>query len=257
MKTRKLFPIGILLLVISVLCMEGCTSTQLISSWSEPALSIQSFHKILVVGIMGDKDVELRQDMEMNMVNALAAQGIHAYSSYVILGPQGFVEKDARSAILDLKDKTFDAVMCMVLTDKDKQQYYNPPTTTTVPINQNYYNNGYSYNNTSSYYNNGGYYNGGGFYNNGGYYNNYNGMSNYYNQAYRTVTTPGYYTTTVNYSIETDLFDFPKDSLIYYAETKTYNPSSVYNMSKEVTKDIITDMVNKRILPYTKPKSNW
>jgi len=79
-------------------------------------------------------------------------------------------------------------------------------------------------------------------------------MSNYYNQAYRSVTTPGYYTTSVNYTIETDLFNFPKDSLIYYAETKTYDPANVYNMSNEVSKEIIIDMMNKRILPNVKAK---
>jgi len=141
MKTRKLFSIGILLFLFVVLGIQGCNSTQLVSSWSEPALSIKSFHKILVIGIMGDKEMEMRQDMEMDMVNALYAKGIDACSSYVIFGPKGFVNKDPRSEILSLKDTTFDAVMCMVLIDKDKEQYYNPPTTSVVPVNPNYYNN--------------------------------------------------------------------------------------------------------------------
>lgn len=146
--------------------------------------------------------------------------------------------------------------MCIVLVDKDKQTYYNPPTTTTTiapnnsAYNNGYYNNGY-YNNT---YSGNSYYNNNGVYNNGGYYNNYNGVGNYYNQAYQTVTTPGYYTTTVNYTVETDMFNFPQDSLIYYAETKSYDPQDVYTMSVEVSKTIVKDMMDKRVLPDNKVK---
>ena len=79
-------------------------------------------------------------------------------------------------------------------------------------------------------------------------------MSNYYNQAYQTVTTPGYYTTTVNYTVEADMFNYPQDSLVYYAETMSYDPQNVYTMSVEVSKTIVKDMMDKRVLPYGKVK---
>jgi len=250
---------------------QSCTSTQLVSSWNEPALSLKRYHKVLVIGLMGDKDLEMRQDMESDMVTELRNQGVNANSAYQTFGPQAFKEKDPKSFLTDLKDTSYDAVMCIILADKDKQQYYNPPSTSQVPNNNGMNNNGAynngSYNNgvynngaynngmnNSGYNNNGGYYNNTGAYNNGGYYNNSNGMSNYYNQGYSTVYTPGYYTTTINYTIETDLFDFPKDSLIYYAETKSYDPQSVYSMSIEVSKTIVKDMMDKRVLPVGKVK---
>ncbi|MBC7451810.1 MAG: hypothetical protein H7259_10005 [Cytophagales bacterium] len=187
---------------------------------------MKTYKKVLVIGLMGDKAQELRSDMETNMANALRAQGVLAYSAFATYGPMAFQEHDPRSALLDVADYSFDAIVCMVLIDKDKEQYYTPPTTSYVP---NYYNNY-----------------------NGGYYNNYNGFSNYYNQSYNRVTTPGYYTTTTDYTIETDIFNFPKDSLIYSAETKTYNPSDLLTMSTEVSKAIVADMMNKGVLPFQK-----
>ena len=254
-------------IILSGMFFQSCTSTQLVTSWNQPYLAIKRYHKVLVIGLMGDKDIEMRQDMEYDMVRALQYQGVNAASAYQTFGPQAFKEKDPKTFLTDMQDTTYDAIMCIVLVDKDKQTYYNPPTTTTVPNNNAYnngaYNNGYNNSGYTNGYNNGtynnsysgnSYYNNSGAYNNGGYYNNYNGVSNYYNQAYQTVTTPGYYTTTVNYTVETDMFNFPQDSLIYYAETKSYDPQNVYSMSVEVSKTVVKDMMDKRVLPYGKIK---
>jgi hypothetical protein len=220
---------------------------------------MNNYKKVLVIGLMGEKDVELRQDMEIDMTNALRNQGVMAYSAYATYGPMAFKEKDPRSALHDVNDHSFDAILCMVLIDKDKEQYYVPGTTNNI---NNGYNNGMNngYNNgMNNGYNNGmnnGYNNGmNNGYNNGmnnsGYFNNNNGFQNYYNQGYNNVNTQGYYNTTVNYTIETDIFDFHHDTLIYSAETKTYSPGDLVTMSNEVTKAVINDMISKQALTGT------
>ena len=220
---------------------------------------------------MGEKDVELRQDMEIDMTNALRNQGIMAYSAFATYGPTAFKEKDPRTALHDVNDHSFDAILCMVLIDKDKEQYYVPGTSNNMNngMNNGMYNNGMNnggYNNgmNNGMYNNGmnnGMYNNGmnnGMYNNGmnngGYFNNTGGFQNYYNQGYNNINTQGYYNTTINYTIETDIFDFHHDTLIYSAETKTYSPNDLVSMSNEVTKAVINDMVYKQIIPNNKKR---
>ena len=261
---KRVFFSGSLLIITIVIChiFQSCNSTQLLSSWTAPSLKMNNYKKVLVIGLMGEKDVELRQDMEIDMTNALRNQGVMAYSAFATYGPMAFKEKDPRSALHDVNDHSFDAILCMVLIDKDKQQYYVPGTTNNI---NNGYNNGMNngYNNgMNNGYNNGmnnGYNNGmNNGYNNGmnnsGYFNNNNGFQNYYNQGYNNVNTQGYYNTTVNYTIETDIFDFHHDTLIYSAETKTYSPGDLVTMSNEVTKAVINDMISKNALVGTKKK---
>jgi hypothetical protein len=37
--------------------------------------------------------------------------------------------------------------------------------------------------------------------------------------------------------------------LIYYAETKSYDPSDMNKMSLDISKDIISDMMKKGVIP--------
>jgi hypothetical protein len=268
-------------LFFSVILFLSCNSTDLVSSWNEPSLSIKRFHKILVVGLTGKDESSMKQDLEMDMVDAFYYKGVDAYSAYTLYGPKAFNGKDPKKLLMEMKDTTFDAILCMVLIDKDKEKYYNAPTTNNMQGNQNYnngngsnYNNGnnfnngtnnsnngfnynnnnnnngnYNNNNNNNNYNNNGNYNNNNNYNNGGYYNNNNGVGNYYNNASNSVSTPGYYSTTTNYTIESDLFSIRNDSLIYYAETKSYDPSDMNKMSLDISKDIISDMLKKGVIP--------
>ena len=265
---KRVFFSGSLLLITIVIChiFQSCNSTQLLSSWTAPSLKMTNYKKVLVIGLMGEKDVELRQDMEIDMTNALRNQGIMAYSAFATYGPTAFKEKDPRTALHDVNDHSFDAILCMVLIDKDKEQYYVPGTSNNMNngMNNGMYNNGMNnggYNNgmnngmNNNGMNNGMYNNGmNNGMNNGGYFNNTGGFQNYYNQGYNNINTQGYYNTTINYTIETDIFDFHHDTLIYSAETKTYSPNDLVSMSNEVTKAVINDMVYKQIIPNNKKR---
>jgi hypothetical protein len=262
----KLFlGIGSIPLFFSLILFLSCNSTDLVSSWNEPSLSIKRFHKILVIGLTGKDESSMKQDLEMDMVDAFYYKGVDAYSAYTLYGPKAFNGKDPKKLLMEIKDTSFDAILCMVLIDKDKEKYYNAPTTNNMQRNQNYnngnrsnynnnnsnnLNNGNNSNNGFNYNNNGNYNNNNNNnYNNGGYYNNNNGVGNYYNNASNSVSTPGYYSTTTTYTIESDLFSVKNDSLIYYAETKSYDPSDMNKMSLDISKDIISDMMKKGVIP--------
>ena len=216
--------------IASIFLLAGCKSSRILISWNYPSLNLTHYKKVLVIGLLGDKDEDLRQDMELDLASALNAHGMKTHSSYERYGPSRFREKDALPALAELKDSSYDAVVCIVLLDREKEKKYKTPI--------------YNQYNTYDYYNN--------F--NGPYFNAYDGLQNYYTQSSSQVYKPGYYKTTTKYVIEVIVFDFPKDSILYYAETKTKDPKTLENMSTSITNVITRDMVHKKILKDIKGK---
>jgi hypothetical protein len=218
-----------MLVILSLFHLPSCKpSSYMECSWNYPSLNLTHFKKVLVVGLLGDKDDALRQDMELDLASTLNAHGMKTYSSFEKFGSISFMEKDALPALADLKDSSYDAVVCIVLLDRKKEHKYVSPSY----LQYNSYNN---YNNF-----------------NGAYFNAYDGFQNYYNQSYRAVYQPGYYVNSSSYTIEVIVFDFPKDSILYYAEIKSKNPRTQETLSTTVTKAIAHDMVEKKILPALK-----
>ncbi len=215
--------------IISLLFLfYGCKSSHMVCSWNHPSINLTHFKKVLVVGLLGDKDDPLRQDMELDLASALNAHGMKTCSAFEKFGATSFQEKDAIPALFEVKDSTYDAIICIVLLDRKKETRH-------IPASYHYYNNYNNYN-----------------YQNGPYFNAYNGFQNYYSQSYSRVYSPGYYQTTSSYTIEVVVFDFPRDSILYYAETKTKNPRTLDVMSTEITRIVTQDMINKKVLPSLK-----
>ncbi len=213
----------------SFLLLCACTPSHIVCSWNYPSLNLTHYKKVLVVGLLGDKDDPLRQDMELDLAESLNAHGMKTCSAFEKYGTHSFQEKDALPALSEVKDSSYDAVVCIVLLDRKKEKKY------VSPAYRNSYNGYHNYNNFG-----------------GPYFNAYDGLQNYYGQSYNRVYRPGYYQTTSEYTIEIVVFDFPKDSILYYAETKTYNPSSLDHMSTLITNEVTQDMVKKKLLPPLK-----
>jgi len=210
------------------LMLHSCsTSSQLALSWNAPGLKLKQYKKILIIGLMGDKDDPLRQDVELDMASALEMHGIKVYSSYEKFGSETSRfngDSTAIQAFHAIIDSTYDAVICVVLLDKSKQ---TRPATGIISPALGYYYPPYS---------------------SGSYFNNYNGFGNYFYQSYNTVYQPNYYITTTQYTVETNIFDSSNDSLVYYSETKIKNPSHLEDLSKMITKSVINDMTRKKII---------
>jgi hypothetical protein len=216
------------LITSSFVLLCACTPSHMVCSWNYPSLNLTHYKKVLVIGLFGDKDADLRQDMELDMAESLNAHGMKTHSAFERFGATSFQEKDARPALSELKDSSYDAVVCLVLVDREKEKKYISP----IVNNYTNYNN---YNNFS-----------------GPYFNAYNGFQNYYNQSYSKVYNPGYYKSTSQYIVEVIVFNFPKDSILYYAETETKNPKMLEDLSTYITKEVTQDMVKKKALPELK-----
>lgn len=206
MSNTKLFPLlGMLLLL-------ACTSTQITHSWKSET-PVRNYNKILVLAISGETDIATRQKMEDHLVGDLTIQGYHAISSLKEYGPRAFRQLKEEAVVDKLQNSGFDAVITIVLLNKDKERYYVP--------GQPYY---------SPYV---------------GYYRNFYG---YYTTIYNRIYTPGYYVTDTKYFWESNLFDVTSKELIYSVHTESFDYTSSDMLAHEYGKMIVKDMVKKQVL---------
>jgi hypothetical protein len=112
----------------------------------------------------------------------------------------------------DIRDKIkldgFDGAVTMRLIDVDKEQVYTPGNTTAYP----------TYNRRFSGY----------------YYRNWN-----------TYNTPGYYTNTKTYTVETNVYSIKEDKIIWTGLTKTTDPQGVDKMTQEIVKVVYKNMIKE------------
>jgi len=158
-------------------------STQLTSSWSDPAAAGRSYKKIVVVGVTNKAPI--RREYEDAFSRELAARGVTATPSYNFGGAEGKLDKDA--AMAKLQEVGADAVLVTRLVDQETVNTYYPPSYSSVAAPSPYY---------------------------GGWYG-------YYSMGYSYMTSPGYVEENKVYRIETNLYDIQGDKLIWSGLTET------------------------------------
>jgi len=158
-------------------------STQLTSSWADPAAAGRSYKKIVVVGVTNKAPI--RREYEDAWTRELAARGVQATPSYNFSAPDKELDKDA--AIAKLQEMGADAVLVTRLVDKETVNTYYPPSYSSVAAPSPYY---------------------------GGWYG-------YYSMGYSYMTSPGYVEENKVYRIETNLYDAQGDKLIWSGLTET------------------------------------
>ena len=113
----------------ALLCIMGCGSSRISSSWAAPATTYTRFENILVVGIINDKDRRLREQMELELETGLVKLGYTACASLPMYGPKAFEGLDEKSIIQVMKNTGADAMLSIVLLDKQKERRYVPGKT--------------------------------------------------------------------------------------------------------------------------------
>ncbi|HMH33080.1 MAG TPA: hypothetical protein VK543_08610 [Puia sp.] len=207
---RNNLRIGWLFLVI---VLGSCTSTKIVSSWKAPDISPQKFEKVLVVGLMGPKDLEIKENIENAMAEQLRLYGINAITSTKQYGPKTFRNMQEAELVKMLSGDSFDGVMVVSLIDKSKEKYYTPGTIFYTP-----------------------------------YYGIGRHFWPYYMMMYDRIYTPGYYTTSTNYTLEANLYDTKNDRLDYSAQAKSYDPGSPKSLASAFSKSVVDDMVKQEVI---------
>ena len=191
----------------------GCTTSRITSSWKADNTVPQYYNKILVMGLIRDADRTLQENMETHLVGDLKEMGYNAVSSLQEYGPKAFTGLNEESAISKIKDSGVDAVLTIVLLDKEKERKYIAG---------------------SIYYSPYGYY--------------YNRFWGYYGTMYRRIYEPGYYVTDTRYFWESNFYDMSTQRLIYSVQTQSFDPASSESLGHEYGQMILKDMVKNKIV---------
>ena len=208
--TSKHLHRSLFFLLSLVFLLAGCSSTKLVTSWSEPAFTGKPLRKLLVIGVMENElQRNVYEDQFVKMLQDHGVTGIAAYS--VIRGDDlHYSESDIREAV---RQTGADGSVIARLGAIRKEQRYVPPT--------------YEYEPAFGYR---------------------RGFYGYYGMSYRYVSTPGYMTTDTIVELETTVFSTATEQMIWAGSTRSINPSSATSVVEKNASLIIKDMKKAGLL---------
>ena len=196
-----------------LLIVAGCTTSKITTSWKAENTVPQKYNKILVLGLIREADRTIQEKMENHFVGDLKELGYNAISSMQEYGPKAFDKMDEEAALSKLKNSGVNAVITIVLLDKEKERKY-------IPGNMSY--SPYSY-----------------------YYNHFWG---YRTTLYNRIYEPGYYVTDTKYFWESNLYDMSTQKLVYSVQTQSFDPANSESMGHEYGLMIVKNMVKQNVL---------
>jgi hypothetical protein len=206
---KKIAVIGLLILIIGI----GCNTSKITSSWKAENVLPEKYNKILVLGLIREADRTIQEKMETHIVDDLKNLGYNAVSSLKEYGLKAFDKMEEEAAIAKLKNSGVDAVLTIVLLDKEKEKRY-------VPGDIHY----------SPY----------------GYYQNR--FWRYRTLLYYRIYEPGYYVTDTRYFWESNLYKMDDQKLIYSVQTQSFSPANMETMAHEYGRMIVKNMMRENVL---------
>jgi hypothetical protein len=210
-------PTKAIAIYLFLLLFISCKTSKITHSWYPENVEIKKFKKVLVLSLIREADRNIQEQMENHFVGDLNNLGYNAISSLKEYGPKAFENSDEQTAINKLNNAGVDAIITIVLLDKQKERYYEPRTLTNSP---------YGY-----------------------YFNNFWG---YRNSLYRRIYEPDYYVIDTRYFWESNVYDMSNQKLVYSVQTQTFDPINAEKMGHEYGKMIVDKMVKDNILKQPK-----
>lgn len=197
-----------------MLCLAGCSSSRLTTSWVSKDLNAQGqhFNKVLVLGMLSAKNRAVKVNMENQLATGLNNLGIEAITATDVYGPMAFRNKSEREVLRMLKKDGIDGVVTIAMVDKNARRRFVP-----------------------------GYYGAGPY----SFWNYYS----FYSPFMWGTPYGGYYERTTSYSFETNVYDLTdRNKMLYSAQSETIDPSSPEKLAIDFSKTIIKDLSQKHIL---------
>ncbi len=207
---KKFVPFALLFAFI----IGGCApNTKITSSWRAQDIQPAHYNKIIVLGLMNLPDRSIREKMENYLAGELRNIGYNAVCACEEFAPKAFDNMAEDEAMEKLKTSGVDAVLTIVLLDKQRESKYIAGNTFYSPY-AIYYNRFWGYRTT----------------------------------LYRRIHTPGYYIDDTRYFWESNLYDMSTQQLIYSVQTQSFNPDNADALGNEYSKLIINNMKNQQVL---------
>ncbi|MEP7238985.1 MAG: hypothetical protein ABI685_13995 [Ferruginibacter sp.] len=198
----------------------SCNSTKITSSWKAENTVNKLYHNIMVWGILPETDSITRRQMETHLVNDLIDKGYHAVASLDVYKLRAYKKFTAKEIIEEFQSTGVDAVITIVLLNKEKEEKYYPASVFNQPVNQT------------------------------------DNLNRYYSNVYDKVLTPGYYISTTNYFWEASLFEVGADKLTYSVRTRSFDPTTTEMLAHENGQLIMKDMLKQKIILDQGPKKD-
>ena len=205
---KKIIWFALLLAFLVPAC--GPTSS-LTHTWKAQNITPKNYNKIVVLALM--RDLGFKEQMEQHIVGDLTSMGYTAVCSCNEYDPKAFQGMTESEAIAKLKNGGVDAVLTIVMLDKQKERYYVPSHVYYTP-----------------------------------YYVSHNRFWLYYHNMYDRVSTQGYFVTNTKYFWESNLYDLDADKLIYSAQSTSFDPSSAAGLGHEYGQMIVKNMVKNNVI---------
>ncbi len=199
-------------LLLVVIFIAGCApTTQITGSWKNPKQEPKDFKNIFIAVLTGNNLAKSSLENEMEI--ALNKYGIKTEKSMEEFPPNFSKDTVSKETMIQrMRKKGSEAILTISLLKKETESRY---------ISGNYYPMNY------------------------GYYGNFWG---YYNYWYPYVYSPAYYTNDQIYYIETNLYDITTETLIWSAQSQTYDYDGLPGFSKEFANLIADKMKSDGIL---------
>ena len=203
-----------LLLSGVIFLLSSCANTKISQSWVDPNHN-KSYNDLLIIGIAESE--QNRRAYESYFTAELKDRKIESIASYTLI--KSDEQMDRETILKAIEGLEIDAVIVTHMIAVDEETIYRP----------------------------GGY--GGGAYG-GGFYGgaHYGGLHSYYPHVNSYVHNPGYYTTHETYTLETNLYDVKSEELIWSARSRTFSPESVDEVIVDLTKLLIKDLEDKKLI---------
>jgi hypothetical protein len=200
-----------LVFCIVVLC--GCQTSKIIHTWTDKNISPRKYNKILVLGVLKDDDNELQANMEQHLAGDLKDLGYSAFAASDVYPVGTFIKGDTARAIEAMNDKGFDAVLTVVLLNKEKEKHYVPGRIFYTPY---------------------------------GTYSDQ--LDRYYLTMHDRIYTEGYYTTDTKFFWESNFYDRNAKKMIYSSQTQSFEAGSKEKLAHHYGLLLANNLVKSRVL---------
>lgn len=191
----------------------SCQTSKITHTWTDQNLSPKRYNKILVLGVLKDNDRELQSKMEKHLAGDLNDLGYSAFAASDVYPPGTFVKGDTTKAIEAISSKGFDAVLTIVLLNKEKEKYYIPGRVIYTP-----------------------------------YATYHDRFDRYYYTIYDRIQTEGYYGTDTKIFWESNFYDRTAKKMVYSSQTQSFDPGSKESLAHYYGVLLVNNLVKSKVL---------
>ena len=199
-----------------VLCsavLFSCQTSNITATWTDKNISPKKYSKILVIGVLKDDDRDLQSKMEKHLAGDLNELGYSAFAASDVFPLGTFVKGDTAKAIEALNSKGFDAVLTVVLLNKEKEKHYVPGRVMYTP-----------------------------------YAPYHDRLDLYYYTMYDRIQTEGYYETATKIFWESNFYDRESRKMIYSSQTESFDLGSKESLAHYYGVLLANNLVSSKVL---------